>query len=109
MPYHRLVEDLNPGTLRELSQHLNPDAVATENWRSLANHLGFTNRNILNFARVQVQDPTFSVLQEWWSGKGVKTVTILLDILKKMNRFDCVRLLEAYEFTGKKFEYLLYL
>ncbi len=100
MPFPRLVKDLSAGTLHDLSQLLNPDVMVAENWRSLAGHLGFSITNILNFERER--DPTLSVLQEWWTtGREEKTVRHLLDILQSMERYDCKRLLEPYEFTGK--------
>ncbi len=100
MPFPRLVKDLSPLTLRELSQCLNPELLVAANWRSLAGHLGFSITNILNFEREK--DPTLSVLQEWWTtGREEKTVRHLLDILQSMERYDCKRLLEPYEFTGK--------
>ncbi len=98
MEVPNLVKDLQPDVLKELSLLLNPDMVVSKDWRSLASKFNMKYQHILNYERKS--DPTAAVLNDWWSGPGDKTVTVLISMLRSMKRIDAVNLLKPHEFTG---------
>lgn len=77
---------------------LNP-VLATKDYRSLAGKMGMKFWYVKNLDRKE--NPTEELLQNWLSGEGSKFVTDLIDLLKQINRYDAVDLLQEHEYTGK--------
>ena len=97
----RWVRDLPQPVLKTLSMHLNPRMIVGGDWMSLAGEFGKNYMEIRNFELAP--DPTMAVLEDWWSDVGDKTVSRLMDIMKKIKRFDVFKILEPCEFYGMSF------
>ena len=98
----RLAKDLPLSVLKQLSMHLNPRMVCGGDWMSLAGEFEMTYMEIRNYERAA--DPTMAVLEKWWIDVGDKTVSRLIEILRKIKRADVVKILEPYEFYGMSFD-----
>lgn len=91
---HVLYTDVPYNVIEELAKKLNPNEPSN-NWRTLASHLGFSTNQINNIA-LHPQDATQDMLLEWSCG-GNASVYILHDILLKyMNRKDAADILEPF-------------
>lgn len=90
-----LVRELRLKYRKELALYLNPDAPLHNNWCELADHLGFSFDEIKEIERRGTNDsPTLLLLQELVVRTPRSTVDSLVPILKKMNRNDCVAVVE---------------
>ena len=92
-----MVEDLHYDVLKDLSNLLNPETSIATDWRKFARELGFSNSDILVLE--EQSNPALAVFPKWMSQDGEKTVSFLIDVLRRMERFDAVRHLEKHEFT----------
>ena len=98
MSVPKLVEDLDYGVLKDICNLLNPSTRIGNDWRAFAGHLGLSVRDIL-LLEGDV-NPAFAVLKQWLSRDGQKTVSFLIDVLRRIERFDAMRHLQDHEFTG---------
>ena len=77
----------------ELGRLLNPKS--SKNWVTLAGHLGFTENEVKNI-ELSPEEATQKTLEEWGQQDG-STVDVLLSVLKKMKRDDCVQVLKQWD------------
>lgn len=94
-----LTRDLCHDVIEQLCLMLNP-VLATKDYRSLAGKMGMKFWYVKNLDRKE--NPTEELLQNWLSGEGSKFVTDLIDLLKQINRYDAVDLLQEHEYTVKQ-------
>lgn len=88
-----LVRDLPSNVFIELGRLLNPKS--SKNWVTLAGHLGFTANEVKNM-ELCPEEATQRTLEEWGQRDG-STVDVLLSVLKKMKRDDCVQVLKQWD------------
>lgn len=93
LPDKTLVRELPGHVFGDLGVLLNPKS--SKNWVTLAGHLGFTGNEVRNFELV-IEEATQRVLAEWGQQDG-STVDVLIDVLKKMKRDDCVQVLKQWD------------
>ena len=94
----RLVKDLHYQVLKDLFNLLNRKTLIGNDWRTFASHLGMSYGDIMVLEGES--NPASAVFQKWMSQDGEKTVSFLIDILRRMKRFDAVRHLDKQEITG---------
>ncbi len=94
----RLVKDLHYQVLKDLFNLLNRKTLLENDWRTFASHLGMSYGDIMVLEGES--NPASAIFQKWMSQDGEKTVSFLIDVLRRMERFDAVRHLEKHEFTG---------
>ncbi len=94
----RLVEDLHYDVLKDLFNLLNRKTLIENDWRTFASHLGMSYGDIMVLEGES--NPASAVFQKWMSQDGEKTVSFLIDVFRRMERFDAVRHLDKQEITG---------
>ena len=94
----RLVKDLHYDVLKDLFNLLNRKTLIENDWRTFASHLGMSYGDIMVLEGESNKASEF--FQKWMSQDGEKTVSFLIDVLRRMERFDAVRQLEKQEITG---------
>lgn len=77
----------------DLGRLLNPKS--SKNWVNLAGHLEFTTTDIKNI-ELNPDEATQNTLHQWGQKDG-STVDVLINILKKMKRDDCVQVLKPWD------------
>ncbi len=95
----KLVEDIDYEVLKELCNLLNVQSQSGDDWRLFAGNLGIVYKGIKLLEKED--SPAGAALEVWLTRDGPKTVSFLIEVLKRMKRFDCVRVLQDHEFTGK--------
>lgn len=75
---------------------LNPKS--SKNWITLAGHLEFTNNEVKNFG-LTPDEATQNMLEEWGQ-RDSSTVDVLINMLKKMKRDDCVHVLKQWDHSS---------
>ncbi|XP_047133654.1 uncharacterized protein LOC101236630 isoform X1 [Hydra vulgaris] len=86
-------KDLPADILAELSFILNPPLIGKD-FRNLAGKMK-KSFQVVRWLEMQ-KDPTASLLEHWWSDNGSRTVEDLIVLLKEIQRFDAVKLLEPH-------------
>ncbi len=94
----RLVKDLHYDVLKDLLILLNRESSIGNDWRKFARELGFSMLDILVLG--EESNPALAVFQKWMSQDGEKTVWFLIDVLRRIERFDAVRNLEKHIISG---------
>lgn len=77
----------------DLGRLLNPKS--SNNWVKLAGHLEFTTNDVKNL-ELFPDEATQSTLEQWGQRDG-STVDVLISVLKKMKRDDCVQVLKQWD------------
>ncbi len=98
MSHPKLVEHLDYEVLNELFNLLNVQRPFGDDWRLFAGNLGIVYKDIKLLEKED--SPAGAALEVWLSRDGPKTVSFLNEVLKRMKRFDGVRVLQDHEFTG---------
>ena len=97
-----LASSLNMEVLEKLGMKLNP-RHPMKDFRYLAGKMNYNFERVRNFERER--NPTIALIADWYTSNAddgeAKTVTQLIDLLKKMKRDDAVDLLRDHEFTGE--------
>ncbi|KAL9965356.1 hypothetical protein ACROYT_G029145 [Oculina patagonica] len=88
-----LVRELPGNVFVDLGLLLNPKS--SKNWITLAGHLKFTANEVKNL-ELCPEEATQRLLGEWGQRDG-STVDILINILKKMKRDDCLEVLKQWD------------
>lgn len=84
--------------MERLCECLNPPMMRKD-YRSLAGKMKFTHRQVKN---IDIKsNPTEELLALWVTGDGSKTVSDLIELLTKIERYDAIRILKEHEFSGK--------
>ena len=68
-----------------------------KDYRSLAGKMGLSHKQVKNIDITA--NPTEELLEIWMSGRGSKTVTDLIELLRQIERYDAIRSLEKHEYT----------
>ena len=84
--------------VEKLCELLNPPMMRKD-YRSLAGKMKFSHREVRNIDLKA--NPTEELLGLWVTGEGSKTVSDLIELLIRIERYDAIRLLREYEYTGK--------
>nr|XP_057916536.1 myeloid differentiation primary response protein MyD88 [Doryrhamphus excisus] len=79
---------LNMSVRKKLALYLNPKNVVAADWTLVAEAMGFSYLEIVNYQRLQ--DPTLRLLEDWQAGPAEATVGKLLSILEDVERRDIV-------------------
>ncbi|XP_051910560.1 myeloid differentiation primary response protein MyD88 [Hippocampus zosterae] len=79
---------LNVTIRKKLSLYLNPRTVVAADWTMVAEAMGFSYLEIINYQ--QVPNPTKRVLDDWQASSSEATVGKLLSILEEVERNDVV-------------------
>ena len=75
-----------------------------KDWRGLAGTFGYTDAQVRNFEKDS--DQTLAFLRHWWASNcKEKTVSLLIDHLKAMERDDAADLLEPYKYDTSDCKY----
>lgn len=86
--------------MESLCQCLNPPMMGKD-YRSLAGKMKFSHRQVKNID--MKNNPTEELLALWVTGDGSKTVSDLIELLTKIERYDAIRLLKEHIDTGKSY------
>ncbi|XP_061522151.1 myeloid differentiation primary response protein MyD88 [Phycodurus eques] len=79
---------LNMTVRKKLGLHLNPRTVVAADWTNVAEAMGFSYLEILNYQAAP--NPILRVLDDWQAGSTEATVGKLLSILEEVERNDVV-------------------
>ncbi|XP_019722433.1 myeloid differentiation primary response protein MyD88 [Hippocampus comes] len=79
---------LNMTIRKKLSLYLNPRTMVAADWTMVAEAMGFSYLEIVNYQ--QVPNPTKRVLDDWQASSSEATVGKLLSILEEVERNDVV-------------------
>ena len=70
------------------TSHISAQTSRIQDWRGLAEELGFCSRDINIFRRHESRSPTFAVIEKWLLSTGTGTVGDLLNAFCNIERFD---------------------
>ncbi|XP_061820873.1 myeloid differentiation primary response protein MyD88 [Nerophis lumbriciformis] len=94
---------LNMSVRKKLALYLNPKKVVAADWSLVAEEMGFSYLEIVNYRRLD--NPTLRLLEDWQAGPGDASVGKLLSILEAVDRRDIVEVLRPFmEEDVRKYE-----
>ncbi|XP_046845331.1 uncharacterized protein LOC124439148 isoform X2 [Xenia sp. Carnegie-2017] len=86
------INQLNCEAYRKLCNKLNDD-MGNKDWRTLAGNIGYSAGEVRDFSREK--SPADALLQSWKTTSHEHDIPALIELLKKMERNDLVKLLES--------------